>query len=137
MHPTPTCHYRDHVGKFITPRRRADRELSALLLAEAHRLYQSRTPYPMAIDRMIELAGSNPDAFRYIDGNFRELSSSAEGQAVIRLMGAADLTKRDRSGEIRAHISRRSGMNEERLLRIMNEVDSAPDPSPSWWPSED
>lgn len=91
----------------------------------------------MAINRMIELAGSNPDAFRYIDGNFRELNSSAEKQAVIRLMGAADLTKRDRSGEIRAHVSRRSGMTEERLLRIMNEVDSAPDPSPSWSPSED
>jgi hypothetical protein len=40
---------------------------------------------------MNELAGSNPNNFRKIDGDFRDLASSAERDAVIRLMGAADL----------------------------------------------
>jgi len=90
----------------------------------------------MAIDRMIELAGTNPDALRHIDGSFRDLNSSAEGKAVVRLMGEADVKRRG-AADIEAHLSERPGMTQERLQRIMDEAEGAPARSPSWWPSED
>jgi hypothetical protein len=89
----------------------------------------------MAIDRMIELAGANPDALRHIDGSFRDLNSSAEGRAVTRLMGEADIKRRG-AADIEARLSKRPGMTQERLRRIMDAGEDAPARSPSWWPSE-
>ena len=51
------------MGKLVTRRHRGDKRLQQQVLAEANRLYESKTPLSTAIDRLIELAAGNPNAF--------------------------------------------------------------------------
>ena len=108
------------------------RKLQAKLLNEGHRLYQSKTLYPTAVDRMIEFA--NPDALGHIDGNFRDLTSSTEGHPVIRLMVAADLKRRVSSGEHVAFMPDRGGVDNDRKTEMLREAVEEPD-SPTRWPT--
>lgn len=79
------------MGKFITGRDRGDKELQERVLAEANRLYETKTPLSTAIDRLVELGGSNPNAFGGF--SYRKLSQTVEGEAVIRLMLGAEMKR--------------------------------------------
>jgi hypothetical protein len=77
------------MGKFITRRHRGDKKLQEQVLAEANRLYENGTPLTTAIDRLIELGGSNPNAFGGF--SYRKLSQTVDGEPVIRLMLGAEM----------------------------------------------
>jgi hypothetical protein len=85
------------VGKFITRMRPGDAVLQDQIFAEAHRLYETKTPLSETISRLIELAGDNPNAFfGGTKKNTKGLHRTPEGQAVLRLIGIAS-AQRDAS----------------------------------------
>jgi hypothetical protein len=81
------------MGKFVTRRHRGDKELQERLLAEAHRLYEAKAPLSAAIDRMIELADGNPNAFGTGGVSYRKIVLTPEGEAATRLMMGAELKR--------------------------------------------
>src|SRR5664280_599259 len=63
---------------------------------EAHRLYESGTPLSEAINRLLGMAGENPNAFRgFTNKNTRGLNRTAEGRAILRVVGTASLERDD------------------------------------------
>jgi hypothetical protein len=78
------------VVKFITRVRPGDRELQDRILAEAGRLSASGTQQPEAVSLLLEIAGDNPNAFNV---NARGSNRTPEGQAVLRLVGTASMTR--------------------------------------------
>ena len=91
--PDGRAGHRFAVGKFITRRRRGDKKLQEEVLAEAHRLYRSKTPLSTAIDRLVELAGSNPNAFGIGGQSYRKFIQTPEGEAITRLMLGAEMKR--------------------------------------------
>ncbi len=88
-------------AKFVTRRHRGDRELQERLLAEAYRLYETNAPLSTAIDRMIQLADGNPNAFDIGGSSYRNVVRTPEGEAAFRLMLGAEL-KRSRDLDVPA-----------------------------------
>ena len=89
------------MGKFITRRHRGDKELQERVLAEANRLYETRTPLSTAIDGLIELADGNPRAFGLPGQTYGKLIQTPEGEAITRLMLGAEM-KRTRGFDVPA-----------------------------------
>ena len=71
------------------------------MLAEANRLYESKTPLSTAIDRLIELAGGNPNAFGLSGQAYGKLIQTRDGEAITRLMLGAEM-KRTRGFDVPA-----------------------------------
>jgi hypothetical protein len=86
------------MGRFITRVRPGDRELQGRLLAEARRCYASEVPISEAVPLLVEMAGDNPNAFQGIGGkDARNLLRTPEGQAILRLIGLADSTRKNQN----------------------------------------
>lgn len=81
------------MGKFITRRHRGDKELQERVVAEASRLYQTKTPLSTAIDRLIEVADGNPRAFGLGGQSYRKMIQTPEGEAATRLMLGAEMKR--------------------------------------------
>jgi hypothetical protein len=81
------------MGKFTTRRHRGDKELQEQVLAESRLLYQNETPLSTAIDRLLELAGGNRNAFGLGGSKYHEFIQSPEGKAITRLMLGAEMKR--------------------------------------------
>jgi hypothetical protein len=90
------------MGKYVTRRHRGDKELQERILAEANRLYETKIPLSNAIDRLVELADGNPNAFGLGGSSYRNMVQTPEGEAVARLMLGAEL-KRTRGSIVPAN----------------------------------
>jgi hypothetical protein len=64
---------------------------------EARSCYARGVPMSEAIARLVELAGDNPNAFQGGGRGIGDLFRTPEGQAIVRLIGLADLTRRDQN----------------------------------------
>jgi hypothetical protein len=84
------------VRRFITRDRPGDRDLRKQIFGEALRCVQDSVPTSQAVERLIAIAGDNPTAFKEVGGGDRVLTRSEDGQAAIRLIGAAATTKTTR-----------------------------------------
>jgi hypothetical protein len=71
------------------------KKLQEQVFAEARRLYETKTPLSTAIDQLVELAGSNPNAFGLAGADYQRFIETPEGKAITRLMLGAE-TKRTR-----------------------------------------
>jgi hypothetical protein len=111
---------RSPMGRFITRLRPGDRELQERLVEEARSCYSSAVPMSEAVARLVELAGDNPNAFQGMGGkDARDLVRTADGQAILRLIGLADST---RSSQNRVGVQRMVGQRrtpEEKRLASM------------------
>jgi hypothetical protein len=86
------------MGGPIARLRPVDRELQERIVEEARTCYAAAVPMSVAVARLVELAGDNPNAFQGVGGRgIRDLLGTPEGQAVLRLIGLADLTRRDQN----------------------------------------
>jgi hypothetical protein len=81
------------VTKFTTRRHRADMDLQEQVLAEAYRMLHSNTPLSMAIDRLVELADGNPNAFGLGGLKYHEFIQLPEGEVITRLMLGAEMKR--------------------------------------------
>jgi hypothetical protein len=112
------------VGKFITRLRPGDTALQDQIFAEAHRLYETRTPLAEAISRLIEIAGDNPNAFRgFTKKNTKGLNRTPEGQAILRLVGTAS-AERDASHRTGVPLTGGRHSPEEESLAAMPVADA-------------
>jgi len=112
------------VGRIITRLRAGDTELQDRIWAEAHRLYETKAPLIGAVDRLIEIAGDNPNAFRgFTSKHTKGLNKTPKGRAVMGLVGMAS-TERDaalRTG-VRLTLGRHS--SKEKALAAMPVTDA-------------
>jgi hypothetical protein len=83
------------MGKFITWRSRQDKRLQEQVLAEARHLYETETPLSTATDRLIEMAGGNPNAFGLAGADYQTFVETPEGKVITTLMLSAE-AKRSR-----------------------------------------
>jgi hypothetical protein len=81
------------MGKLITRRRRGDKQLQEQVLAESRRPYDNKTPLSTAIDRPIELADGNPNAFGLAGADYKTFTESPEGEVITRLMLGAEMKR--------------------------------------------
>ena len=111
------------VGKFITRLRPGDIALQDQIYAEAQCLYDTRTPLAEAIDRLIEIAGDNPNALRLIRSP-KGSTRTPEGHAIVRLIGTAS-AQRDASHRTSVPLLRgRRYSPEEKSLAAMAIADA-------------
>jgi hypothetical protein len=85
------------MGRFITRLSPDDRDLQERLIEEARTCYATKVPMSVAISRLVELAGDNPNAFQGGGRGIRDLLGTAEGQAILRVIGLADSRRRDQN----------------------------------------
>jgi hypothetical protein len=108
------------MGKFITRMRPGDAALQRWIFAEAHRLYEAKSPLSQAIRRLLDIAGDNPNAFRGFTGkNTKGLNRTSEGRAILNLVGMAS-AERDHSDRVGVMLpSLRRYSAEEKALAAM------------------
>jgi hypothetical protein len=111
------------VGRFITRLRPGDTELQDQIWAEAHRLYQAKTPLMEAVSSLIEMAGDNPNAFSWTKRNIKGLNRTTDGQAVLGLVGMAS-TERDASHRTGVRLTLGRHSSEEKSLASMPIADA-------------
>ena len=85
------------MGPFVTRLSSEDRELQERLIEEARTCYATEVPMSVAISRLVELAGDNPNAFQGGGRGIRDLLGTQEGRAILRVIGLADLRRRDQN----------------------------------------
>jgi hypothetical protein len=86
------------MGRLMTRLSAADRGLQERVVEEARRCCASEVPTSEAVVRLVELAGDNPHAFQGLGGrSTRELGRTPDGQAVVRLIGLAEASRRNRN----------------------------------------
>lgn len=85
------------MGPFVTRLSSEDRELQERLIEEARTCYATEVPMSVAISRLVELAGDNPNAFQGGGRGIRDLLGTQEGRATLRVIGLADLRRRDQN----------------------------------------
>lgn len=110
------------VGK-LTRLRPGDSALQDQIFAEAHRLYETRTPLAEAISRLIEIAGDNPHAFGFTKKNTKGLNRTPEGLAILRLVVTAS-AQRDASHRTGVPLPRGRHSPEEKSLAAMPITDA-------------
>jgi hypothetical protein len=107
------------MGRLIVRLRPGDRELQERIVEEARSCYTTAVPMSVAVARLVGLAGDNPNAFQGVGGSdIRALLGTREGHAILRLIGLADLTRRDKNPVVVHRVGQKRTPEEKNLASM-------------------